>query len=446
MKSDDEIVAEIMEAGWGVQRQPGIVRRGMSAAVKGLAKAAYNGAAKVGDAARDGIHAAKANPSRRAQKNHHANLRRDVLSKLEGDYDNWCVRTTGKYQPVTVPKLKEFAEDEYGYDVEPFIRAARAQLGMAGPGQKAAPAAQAAPQAAPQAQPAATPAASAPAAQAAPQAAPQADSGPIAPLTPAERATIDRAKARKAAADAPAAQKKPASKKEQSAEYDKYVHPDLPHRSLGSTLSSWDKDHAEGKPASRPRRTHKESIDLTKSFSEIIMEANESEDQQKFKQAFFNSFANYILKSYNRAQNFVQTSTISDKPAAQPQAQQGGQAAQGQAAPQAQAAQQKAAAPAQPAAQPTATQQAPAQQAQAQQQAAQPATGGKSQIGQLVQKELTSSGMRPDYLQQQFNNIAELSRGKGVIAIGDLIRDNKEYHNLANSTLAAVISLANKGH
>lgn len=292
MKSDEEIVREIMEAGgWGYSQKGGIFNRVGRALAGKAASGLTKAVGKAKNAYQDAQDFANANPTAAEQQRQHAKLRQMVLNKLNNDYANWNTRTGSQSNiEVTVTRLRQFVEDEYSYDAEPFITATRQQMGMPGP--KAAQPQQAAPQAAPEPTPAAEPAPEAPEAQ--PEANPK-------------TLTRKRGAPRKAAKKDDPTEKKPGD----------YIpnDSDAPHHDLNHYMRQYDRDQA-AKDAKKPRR---ESIDLAKSFSQIVMEDDIEQQRQSalkvaqdFKDKFFTNMANFILRRTERGINFVRDGVISD--------------------------------------------------------------------------------------------------------------------------------------
>jgi ribosomal protein L12E/L44/L45/RPP1/RPP2 len=278
VKTDEELVNEIMEAGYG-HSKPSL-----------LGTAAHYGAKMAAKGIYKGVKAAKnaydSHPN--VQMANQAELRQNVYRKLNQDFAHWEQRISGStgVEP-TEANLLAFAKEVYGFDATSVLSTIRT-----------APKTATTPKAAP----------------AAPGKAPAAQAGEIAP--------------------APA----PAAKNPRVVQQDKDGKPFYKHDSRGinfddptlndptnspiTTNQQRNQQRFPEKPQqSKKGKPHKkESIDLSKSFSQIVKEADAAAvkaqaaetDKLNTEQthAFFDGMARLVLGNPQMAQNFIQNGQI----------------------------------------------------------------------------------------------------------------------------------------
>ncbi|RYD78925.1 MAG: hypothetical protein EOP84_13690, partial [Verrucomicrobiaceae bacterium] len=118
MKTDEELVSEIMEAGYGYHK-PSLLGTAAHYGAKMAAKGIYKGA-KAAKNAYD------SNPN--VQMANQAQLRQNVYKKLNQDFAHWEQRISGAtgVEP-TEQNLMTFAKEVYGFDASGVMSSIRIQ-------------------------------------------------------------------------------------------------------------------------------------------------------------------------------------------------------------------------------------------------------------------------------------------------------------------------------
>jgi hypothetical protein len=276
MRKDEDIVNEIMEAGYGYGRESSVLGTAAHFGAKIAAKGLYKGV-------KAGVNAYQ--NSAGVQMQNQTKLRNAVYHKLNTDFAHWQARVAGStgVEP-TEDNLLTFAREVYGFDASKVLSTIRTDQKI----QKAAPA-------------------------------------------PAAGGTKGAPKAAAPKAAAPKAAAKPANPN--VVQHDKEGKPFYKHNSKGinfddptlndpttSPITTNQQRNQqrfpEKKPAAPAKKTRKESVDLlSMSFSQIVTEAEAKFDDTQM-HAFFDGLARTVLGNPQAAQNFLQTGQLSVAPEA----------------------------------------------------------------------------------------------------------------------------------
>lgn len=281
MKTDEELVNEIMEAGYG--SKPSLLGTAAHYGAKMAAKGIYKGV-KAAKSAYDN------HPN--VQMANQAELRQNVYKKLNQDFAHWEKRISGStgVEP-TEANLLAFAKEVYDFDATSVLSTLRTAPKTA------------------QAAPAAVPKAGAPKASPAPAAAPAGK-----PAGKPAKKAAPKSNPRVVQHDKDGNQLYRHNSK--TIDFDDEV---LANQSVTPGAKG-----AAGKPEAK-----KESIDLTKSFSQIVMEADAAALHAQAAEtgrlnteqthAFFDGMARLVLGNPQVAQNFLQNNQIGAPAAANTQ-------------------------------------------------------------------------------------------------------------------------------
>lgn len=277
MKTDDELVKEIMEAGYGYEK-PSALGTAAHFGAKMLGKAAYKGVKAGIDAYQN---------SAGVQMKNQGKLRQAVLNKLNTDFAHWSMRTTGSQAPRTEQNLLAFMNDLYGYNASADLSAAKTSI---------AATTGAAPQSAPETPPAAE--------------TPPEDTPAAAPSTGRKRKPAPKKKAAPTPEPAPAPEPAPTPRPRDFTTINPATgKPVYRHNSNGIDFDDPTLQEPIGPKKDRKTAAKKESIDLSKSFSEILAE-RASTGTAQIANAFFDMVARKVLGTPQAAQAFLQGNQI----------------------------------------------------------------------------------------------------------------------------------------